>query len=272
MVRAIYSLFAKDAAMRWFGLSIVMTLVGVSSISAQQADDPFGAAPAIPAPVQATVQAPRIPVHASPVTANSPVAASTVGDPFGPRGVPAAPPSVVQWLSPTGKIDQAIRQKMAEETKIQFINTPLGEVVGYLKQLHHVQITLAPGLEAAADAADDYTITLNLEDIQFDSGLDFLTQSHRMGWYVEGGMVVVTTEQEAERHLTARMYSLKGIDESSLIETIQEVLEPSSWEANGGTGRISSLARGTLLVWQNRRGHERVEALVTTLNEQSKAK
>lgn len=254
--------------MRWSGLIILMTLISVTSISAQDADNPFGPGlTPLPSPLQTAQATNKTNSRAQSLTSSETTVASGANDPFGPGGAPTPPPVDVQWISPTGKTDQAIRQKMASETKIQFINTPLPEVVQYLKHLHHVEITLPPGLEAAAKENKEYAVTLNVEGIRFDSGLDYLTQAYRLGWYVEGGMVVIDHEQEADDHMTARMYSSRGMDEASLIETIQETLEPSSWEANGGQGRLSLLSENKLVVWQNRRGHERVEAFVTNLNE-----
>lgn len=161
---------------------------------------------------------------------------------------------------------------MTNETKIQFINTPLPEVIGYLKQLHHMQIIATAHVQSQRKNQDEILVTMNIEDLPLDSALDFLTDSYGLGWYVEGGMVVITTEQEANQRMSSRLYSLKGANEPRLIETIQETLEPSSWEANGGQGRLSALSEGQIVVWQNRRGHELVEALVTAVNEKANPK
>lgn len=172
------------------------------------------------------------------------------------------PQTKVVWIGPTAEIDQKLRAKMTQETKIQFIDTPLEEVVHYLKSLHGFNIVVSPKVPRS----EDLLITLNIEGLHLDSALSYMLEGNDLDWYIDGELLVITTTADANARMSLRAYPLRNIDGTKLVEIIETTVAPDTWKANRGKGQLKVAEKhNTLLVWQNRRGHELVEATINTL-------
>lgn len=232
------------------GYVIALVLGFVSSGHAQRAYDPFG-------PSITTV--PAEPKHVLPAVPKSnskskPYAESSSDD--GSQLVKAF------WIGATADEDQAVRERMKQETKIQFIETPLEEVVGYLKNLHGFNIVISPRVYEQIGPPHEVTVTLNIEGIRLDSALNYLLKSLELDWYIHDEMLVITTADVVEKRMTLRAYPLRNVDGGDITQLLESTANPDSWKANGGQGQMKLSSRNILFVWQNRHGHELVEATI----------
>lgn len=235
------------------GLVIALILGTVSIAEAQIDPNPFGPA-SLPEPM-AEQETP---------TKVLPVAHAPALDPFDGPSEPrqhVESPKVI-WIGPTAQADQKIREKMTAETKIQFISTPLEEITGYLHHLHDINVVISPKVWKQVGPEDNFEISINIEGIRLDSALDFMLDGFDLDWYIQGEMVVITTAEDAKSRMSLRAYALWNLDGEKLVELLETTIAPDSWKANDGQGHLKVTPGNILMVWQNRRGHELVEATI----------
>ncbi|PQO31651.1 hypothetical protein [Blastopirellula marina] len=242
------------------GLVIALILGTVSIAEAQIAPNPFG--PARPPEPMAEQETPTkvLPVAHAPAPALDPF-----GGPSEPRQRVESPKVI--WIGPTAQADQKIREKMTAETKIQFINTPLEEITGYLHHLHGINVVISPKVWKQVGPEGNFAISINIEGIRLDSALDFMLDGFDLDWYIQGEMVVITTAEDAKSRMSLRAYSLRNLDGEKLVELLETTIAPDSWKANDGQGNLKVTPGNILTVWQNRRGHELVEATIDTFTQ-----
>jgi hypothetical protein len=99
-------------------------------------------------------------------------------------------------------------------------------------------------------------------------------KSLQLTWLVRDEIILVTTPEAAENELEVRIYTCRDfleIPSSSkhkdqtldrLINVIKSVIEPLSWDDQGGSGTIQSLPGGILVISATSRVHAQVEQLL----------
>ena len=196
-------------------------------------------------------------------------------DPFVKRSTTAKriepqPSQFVRWLGASAKMDQQIDAKIRHQvTKIQFIDTPVDEVVGYLRQLHGFNIVLDQEAMKSHGLKVDMPITRNIEGLTLHSALNILCDENGLGWYVENEAIMVTSAKAANEHMTVRAYELEmmpGIEEVALA--IPNAISPATWKAPDGASISQVPSWNVLLVRHNRIGHELIESLVELSHEE----
>lgn len=175
----------------------------------------------------------------------------------------------VIWTGTNAQASQKIADRLkGEETKVQFVDTPLTEVVGYLQQMHDIPILIDQAELKHNKIDPEVAITANIKSLPFSATLDLLTQEHELGWYVEGGALILTSYDEADIRLSVRIYKLNQLDAAGAAKVITKVVFPESWSEMGGHADLAVIHdRNLLVIRQNREGHEAVEALLTQLEE-----
>lgn len=242
------------------GLVVALILGTVSIAEAQVGANPFGPA-SLPEPKTDQETAAKVhPVAHMPVQAPDPF-----GGPSEPRQSVKQPKVI--WIGPTAQADQKIREKMTAETKIQFIGTPLEEITRYLNQLHGMNVVISPKVRKHVGPEDEFEVSIDIEEIRLDSALDFMLEGLDLDWYIQGEMVVITTSEDANNRMSLRAYPLQNLDGEKLVELLETTVAPDSWKANDGQGQLKVTPGNTLMVWQNRHGHELVEATIDTFTQ-----
>ncbi|MEW4454830.1 hypothetical protein AB1L30_19345 [Bremerella sp. JC817] len=182
----------------------------------------------------------------------------------------SAPMKVAFELGHSGKKNQELLKRIrSEETKIQFIDTPLEEVVHYLKQLHHTEVQIDQHALAQAELKIDLPITLNVEGVDLEDGLNVLCARNKLGWYIENEMIFITSAQAEASHMTVRVYANPDgiLDEEELTLAITGTIQPDSWSDSRQGGSIRAVPSGNfILVRQNRLAHEQIESLIRLLS------
>jgi hypothetical protein len=180
-----------------------------------------------------------------------------------------------------------------EPTTGNFVNVPLAEVVEFLSELHNVSILLDRTALGEDGIETDLPITLNVEPfpspdksdqnendaaasrvsdgtvVTLQQSLDWMTRAHGLEWYVEEGIIHITSlvgeeEREVSRSYFIRQFLVDGFTENSLIETIQEMTS-GQWQSIDGGGGTLGLVGDVLTIRQNWQTHREIELLLSTL-------
>lgn len=176
----------------------------------------------------------------------------------------------VRWVGAAAELSQRLGEKVQQqETKVQFIDTPLVEAVGYLKQLHGIEIQIDQRALKDVGLNGDLPITRNMEGITLEAALDKITEAEQLGWYVEHGMLFITSAEAARGRMSVRIYRVSEeihIKADELLAALFQTIQPESWVPVGGSGNVVVLSgENALVVRQNRTGHALVESLLQQL-------
>jgi hypothetical protein len=147
-----------------------------------------------------------------------------------------------------------------------FVDLPLQDSLQFLLDYNRVQIQVAAPLRGAA--IGDTPVNLKADKEPLSSVLDKLLVPLKLDWYVlEPDLIVVTTRADAARQMVPRVYRIKevlagGKSEKGMLTRIAAI-DPDSWEARGGPGRLRSLP-GVLFVTHNYRVHDQIERFLAS--------
>jgi hypothetical protein len=194
----------------------------------------------------------------------------------------AAPAPIRRVPAAEEKIEQALRSP----TQLEFIETPLQDVVDYLKDLHQIEIQIeGPALDDVGIGTDT-PITRNLKGISLRSALRLILREVDLTYVIADEVLLITTPEEACCRLYPRVYPvghlIAGPDDPEaaerefavICELIVSVADPVNWAEVGGHGTIVGILpvgpRAAIVV-QDRGTHEEVERLLALLLRAAKA-
>jgi RNA polymerase sigma factor (sigma-70 family) len=182
-----------------------------------------------------------------------------------------------------GTAERRIITALKEQARLEFIETPLQEIVDFLKDFHGIEIQL--DLKALGDVGlmCDTPITKNLKGLQLKSALGLLLRDLDLTFVVTDEVLLITTPEVAESMLETHVYTLEqlpGFDPNELAEVIRSTIRPDTWrdavafdEAESAAAGSAKPARrtaiqslpGCLVVTQTQRAHEEIEELLRQL-------
>lgn len=180
---------------------------------------------------------------------------------------------------PEGR-EEAIRRALAKPVTVPFTETPLSDVVEFLKEKTSIQIIIDQKALDDVGMTTDTPVTVNVVGVKLRSALDLMLRQSDLTWTIAHEVLLITTQEEAETMLRARVYDVSDLpafrnapdgpipDYDSLIETITATVEPESWDTVGGPGSIApydAIGIQVLVVSQTWKVHEEIEALLDKL-------
>ena len=193
-----------------------------------------------------------------------------------------------QSPSPVQKsISQEMQSKLEERLSIEFVNTPLRDVIAFLQEKSKMNFFLDRD-------APDTSVNIKLNDVPLSVILEYILPKN-LRYIVKGNIVHVTLEP-----LELRVYDVRDLlinledrvpdlsTQSEVTETegqrtavggdtfdrvneiinlITSTIEPASWSANGGKGMIAAREGmlGDIVVTHKRGVHKGVEGLLAAL-------
>ncbi len=179
--------------------------------------------------------------------------------------------------------EEAILAELEEKTVVDFIDEPLSGVVDYFKSTHKIEIQIDTQALDSVNLGADTPITKSLRNIKLRSALNLMLGDLELTWIIANEVMVITTPEEAETHLTTRVYDVGPLvtvqdgmtgqrwqDFDSLIKAIKSTIAVETWEQFGGPGSIAELEyRGAvvLIVRQTLDIHSQLDKLLEDLNE-----
>jgi hypothetical protein len=188
--------------------------------------------------------------------------------------------------------EQAIEEALGRTTEMDFIETPLQEVVDFLKDYHDIAIQFDKKAMDEAGINRDTPITGSIKGISLRSALNLLLREYDLAYTVADEVLLITTPEEAKKRVTIKVYpvgelitrrQVSGNNESdrvdldyeSMIEMITSTVEPASWNEVGGPGAVcEATIRNTeaLVILQTYHVHRKIAALLEELREVAEAK
>jgi len=225
-----------------------------------QADDPFRkpeqAKPAVPAKAAKTAAKPKVHQEA-------------------PRPKPVATIRVMQAVPP-----EAVRRALEQPADVEFIETPLYDVVQYLSNTYKIPILLDRRALDDVGVQNDTPVTISLKGLKLRSVLKHLLRPLDLTWMVQDEVLLVTTTEQADAYLETRLYEIGDLvamrdeqlrpynDFDQLIDVITSTVQPTTWDTVGGPGSIAGFESAgitVLVVSQTQQAHEKVEDLLAAL-------
>jgi hypothetical protein len=178
---------------------------------------------------------------------------------------------------------RAVEATLAEATSVEFVETPIKDVIEYLRDLHHVEIYLDSPAMREAGVDENNPVTLTLKGLPLDKVLSLMLDSVHLKWTVHNDLLCVTTPEkwDSEDFAETRVYDVadfvayldengkKFDDYAPLINMICSTIDTKSWVDNGGTHSINGESLGTakVLVVNTRFDvHKRIAALLDEIH------
>ncbi|MBL8890495.1 MAG: hypothetical protein JNL67_11005 [Planctomycetaceae bacterium] len=134
--------------------------------------------------------------------------------------------------------------KLTQKVSVDFRSSSLAELADWLRTNVEITVLLQHvELEDAGISPNDL-----VSDQLTDQPLYFLLDRLRLlgvGWYYEGEILYLTSRQvvEEQRQVTVPYLLVDLLDNGhkgdKIVELIQSLVKPGSWEENGGVGRIN---------------------------------
>ena len=190
-----------------------------------------------------------------------------------------APGPLSAGISNATPVEEHILETLRSQTHFEFVDTPLSDVVEYLKDLHGIEIQLDKKKLEELGVAADTPITRSLKDVPLRSALRLILHELDLTYLVDSDVLLITTQEAADQKLRTVVYPVQDLvvvsqdedgnpqaDFDSLIDMITSTVKPTSWDCVGGPGSIAPFETGMSLVFsQTEEVHEQVQELLEHL-------
>lgn len=180
---------------------------------------------------------------------------------------------------------ERIHAALESPTSVEFVETPLSDVVEYLKDVHKIEIQFDSRALEDAGAAVDTSIHKTLKNISLGAALRLMLEPLDLTYLIQNEVLLITSKDKADSIMEIKVYDvtdlvspsteLNGDKLHSLANVIQSTAFPHTWKAEGGPGRLEPLIlenKSTLVVTQSARGHEEINSLLTKLRQAKEGK
>lgn len=183
--------------------------------------------------------------------------------------------------------EEAIRRALDKPISLEFVETPLGDVVDYLKDCLQIRIVLHRKALSDVGVAADTPITRNLLNISARSALNLLLDDLDLTWVISNEVLLITTLDEAGSMLDNVVYEVHDLvaardekgapvnDFDQLIDVITSTVAPTTWDQVGGAGSIAPFEGNgitALSISQTQRVHEQIAKLLADLRKATRVK
>ncbi len=112
-------------------------------------------------------------------------------------------------LSHRSPAEKAINEALKQPTTLEFVDTPLKDVVDYLKDYHHIEIQLdAAAMKKDVGVDPDTLVTKNLHGISLRSALKLLLDELQLKYVIHNDVLLITSpaKAESEEYMTTKVY------------------------------------------------------------------
>ncbi|NLF72708.1 MAG: VWA domain-containing protein [Candidatus Anammoximicrobium sp.] len=109
-------------------------------------------------------------------------------------------------LARQGSAEQKIFSALEDDTRLEFIETPLNSVIDFLKDQHDINIEIDTKALDDIGVGTDSPITRNLKGISLRSALRLMLKDLGLTYVVKDEVLLITTPEEAESKLVTKVY------------------------------------------------------------------
>jgi uncharacterized protein YfaS (alpha-2-macroglobulin family)/tetratricopeptide (TPR) repeat protein len=188
--------------------------------------------------------------------------------------------------SPTGLAgeesvsERRIRAALASPTPpMEFVETPLKNVIEYLKGKTHIEIQLDTAGLKDAGVDPETQVTKNIRGISLRSALQQMLDELQLKYVIHNEVLLITSPQKAEsdEFMVTKAYPVQDlvlpssdgtVDVKPLEDLLQNTVATKSWIDNGGNGTISEIVVGNrvlLVMSQTQEVHGELEETLAML-------
>lgn len=184
--------------------------------------------------------------------------------------------------------------KMTSETRLraaldlpgtfEFVETPLTEVVGFLKDFYDIPILFDQRAldEAGIDKASP--VTAELRNLPLRSALPLLLSDLELTWMIQHGVMKITTKERELATPVVRFYDVTDLaaagppatlvasafesTETGVMSALTATVAPESWQDVGGAGSVAVVrvgGRERLVIRQAASIHEEIAKFLSEL-------
>ncbi|MFZ5833525.1 MAG: hypothetical protein ACOY3P_25850, partial [Planctomycetota bacterium] len=107
--------------------------------------------------------------------------------------------------------EKRITEQLNSPTKLEFIETPLVDVVNFLEDLHKIQIELDKRALAAVAISTDTPISTSLQGISLRSALRLMLRDLDLTYVIKDEVLYITTPEEANAELVTKVYPVADL-------------------------------------------------------------
>ena len=138
-----------------------------------------------------------------------------------------------------------IQAALGEDTHIEFIDTPLEEVVAFLRDMHDIPIEMDVRALDDVGLSPETPVTKNLRGISLGSALKLILEDLEMTFVVHNEVLLLTTKDAAPKHAVIRVYDVSKLigddaDATRLCDAVSRVLHSSPPGGDGNAPAGSS--------------------------------
>lgn len=182
-------------------------------------------------------------------------------------------PGVVAIALHENLTEGKIRQELQERTTVEFLETPLEDVLNFLEDLHDLSIVVDKRALEEIGVDTSEPITINLDNVSLRSALDLILSELDLTFVITSEVLMITSIEEEQTMLSVMVYPvghlLPSVDEEdarqALIEVITTTVAPMSWSRAGGAGTIVGY-HNAIVASNTRETHEGILALLRALS------
>lgn len=178
-----------------------------------------------------------------------------------------------------------IEAALGEKTEIDFVDTPLSDMIDFLKTRHEIQIQLDKKSLADEGVAEDTPITRSLRGITLASALDLILGDFDLTFVPHDEVLLVTSRSRAARLVSIKVYPVVDLlvaedqtrdakfvpDYEGLVESVAEACQA----ARGGDACEPQIrafpSAGSLIVTATYDCHSKIRDLLDSLRAAQRA-
>lgn len=185
--------------------------------------------------------------------------------------------SGAEWFQMSQATAQ-IKAQLNSPTSCNFTDTPLIDIANYFAHKHGISIPLDTKALGDAGVTPDTTFSIKLDQVPLHDALDLLLVQKDLSYVVDHDVLLITTSDVAKVKLQLVMYLVSDLvpdqprsqrDEAyeKLKGMITDMVEPQSWDVNGGAGSIVPFPLcKVLVVSQTEASHRKIAELLKPLH------
>jgi Mg-chelatase subunit ChlD/uncharacterized membrane protein YgcG len=114
-------------------------------------------------------------------------------------------------LAQAGPAEQRIFKELDNVTRLEFIETPLADVVEYLKDTHQIPIEIDNKALDDVGLSTDVPVTRNLSGVTLRSALRLMLRELELTYMIQDEVLLITTPEEAETQLVTKVYPVADL-------------------------------------------------------------
>ncbi len=130
-------------------------------------------------------------------------------------------------LSNTSPVEQRILNALDEKTELDFADTPLKDVMDYIKERHHIEVQFDQNALKNANPPIDPSqtlITRSLKGVTLRSALKLILSEYNLTYVVKDEVLMITSKDEADKVMVTKVYP------------VGDLVMPIDVLGNGNTG------------------------------------